>query len=211
MKMVTPRILISAAFVVGMFCSGAMAEMWFYEDFESDLSAWTGKDGGAHHGIIVADPMNPGNQVLTFTELNGYGDIFTRDTFSHLPERTYQLSFDYLGLVNQVPGGSGGFAGLSESLPGEHVWYYGTNTTSGAAAVMIDDGQWHHYDYDFTVPTTWGDSFHLMFEDFRYALPGGTAGDAYFDNISLHTPLPGAVLLGVLGLGTATWRLRRPS
>jgi len=24
-----------------------------------------------------------------------------------------------------------------------------------------------------------------------------------------HTPLPGAVLLGVLGLGTATWRLRR--
>ena len=202
------RILISAAILVGLSCPGALAGPYFYEDFESDLSAWTGKSGGAHHGVIVADPLNGGNQVLKFTQLSGFGDLFTQDAFDLLPGSTYRLSFDYLGLVNQVPGGSGGFAGLSAGLPGEHLWYYGTNPTSGAASVLVDDGQWHHYAYDFTAPTAVGNSVHLMFEDFSGDL-GGAVGDAYFDNVAFQVPLPGAALLGVLGLGTAGWRLRR--
>jgi hypothetical protein len=202
-----PRILISAAILVGTLCQGAVADLYFYEDFESDLSAWTGKSGGVHHGVITTDPLNGGNQVLTFTEPSGFGDLFTQDAFDLPPGSTYRLSFDYLGLVNQEPGGSGGFAGLSAGLPGEHLWYYGTNTTSGAASVLVDDGHWHHYAYDFTAPTAVGNSVHLMFEDFYSGL-GGAAGDAYFDNIAFQIPLPGAILLGILGLGTAGWRLR---
>jgi hypothetical protein len=204
------RILISAAILVGMSCSGALADLWFSEDFESDLSAWTGKSGAAHNGVIVADPLNSDNRVLTFTAVNSHGDIFTLDSFSLIPGQKYTVSFDFLGLVTQASGGSGGFAGLSEGLPGSHMWYYGTNTTSGAAPVLVDDRQWHHYEYEFTSPVKDFDAFHLMFEDFWSGSSGGIAGDAYFDNITLRVvPLPGAALLGALGLGLAGWRLRR--
>jgi hypothetical protein len=196
------QILIAAAMLLGTFCSAACANLYFAEDFESDLSAWTGKDGGAHHGTIVEDPLNPGNHALTFTERNSYGDIFTVATLAFGSGMDVTISFDYLGLVSETLD-DGGFAGLSAGLPSEHMWYYGTNTTSHAAPVLVDDGQWHHYEYELTAPSAIGSGFHLMFEDYM-----GTGGDAFFDNIRVHAPLPGAVLLGAIGMGIAGWRLK---
>ena len=115
----------------------------FSEDFEGDLSAWTGQGGGggAHNGVIVADPL-------------------------------------------------GG----------------GTSAANGAADVLVDDRAWDTYSYTFTAPSSVGSSVHLMFEDF--AGSGGVAGDAYFDNINPN-PVPGAVLLGLLGLSVAGIKLRK--
>ena len=48
----------------------------FFEDFESDLSRWTGKGRGPTSGIIVPDPLQ-GDRALSFTELASGGDIFT--------------------------------------------------------------------------------------------------------------------------------------
>ena len=38
----------------------------FFDDFESDLSLWYGKGGGAHHGFISTNPLEPDN-ALTFS------------------------------------------------------------------------------------------------------------------------------------------------
>lgn len=180
----------------------------FNEDFEGSLSAWVGKSGGGHYGSIVPDPLDATNNVLTFTALNSSGDIFATATgFDLVAGQTYTISFKYLGIPGQgTPGNLGGFAGLSAGLPGDHMWYYGTSTTSGAADVLVDDGSWHSYSYDFTVPLGIGNHIHLMFEDFSGS--GGVAGDVYFDDISL-VPIPGAVLLGMLGLSAAGWKLRK--
>lgn len=201
-------ILISTILLASIFCSGASADLLFQDDFESDLSAWTGKSGGAHHGIIVEDPLNLDNHVLTFTGTNTQGDIYTKQSFALLDGKTYTIAFDYLGQSGSVPGGSGGFAGLSEALPGDHMWYYGTSDAACAAPILVDDGQWHHYLYNFLGAPETGSDVHLMFEDFYHWLEG-VPGDAYFDNVVLHAPLPGALLLGGMGLGIAGWRLKQ--
>lgn len=188
----------------------------FYEDFQGDLSAWVGQSGDptAHHGIIVPDPVNPGsgNRVLTFTQTNWGGDIFaTAAGFAVTPGQQYTISFKYLGDPSQggTPGNLGGYAGISAGFPGNHIWYYGTSNVSGAAPVLIDDGQWHSYSYTFTASAGMN-PVHLMFEDFYlqgYGL-ANVAGDVYFDDIRL-VPIPGAVLLGLLGLSVAGGKLRK--
>ena len=205
---------ILAIVAVQVFATAAQADL-FFDDFESDLSAWVGKSGtpGSHHGSIVTDPLDGSNQVLTFTQTNLGGDIFaTAVGFDLAPGRQYTVSFRYLGDPTQggTAGDLGGYAGLSAGFPGTHIWYYGTNTVSGAAPVLIDDGRWRSYSYSFTTPLGIGNPIHLMFEDFwasGYNLED-VAGDVYFDDVRF-VPVPGAVLLGVLGLSAAGVRLRR--
>jgi len=188
----------------------------FTEDFEVDLSAWTGVGGGAHNGAIVADPLDPtsGNDVLTFTQATWGGDIFgTVAGFNLTPGQEYTVSFRYLGYDPQgagSPGDLGGYAGLAAGFPGSHIWYYGTGTVSGAADVLIDDGQWRKYSYSFTAPLSIGNPVRLMFEDFAHPSYDtiASAPDVYFDDISF-VPVPGAVLLGMLGLSVAGVKLRK--
>jgi len=201
------HILMAVVSVTGIICGSASADFLFQDNFESPngLSAWTGKTNDVHHGVIVDDPLDPTNSVLTFTQRNAYGDIFTKQAFDLVSGETYTVSFDYLGFGGRNPGSSGGYAGLSNDFPGDHIWYYGTVDKSHAAPVLVDDGRWHHYAYEFIAPApTVGNSIHLMFEDFL-----GDPGDAYFDNITFHAPVPGALLLGSMGLSLAGWRLRK--
>jgi hypothetical protein len=205
---------IFALMPVLVLAATARADLLFNEDFEVDLSAWVGQSGGPHHGQIVTDPLDSGNKVLTFTQTNLGGDIFaTAAGFTLVPGQLYTVAFKYLGDPSKggTPGDLGGYAGLSAGLPGSHKWYYGTNTVSGAAPVLVDDGQWHSYRYDFMAPVPGvGSTIHLMFEDFYaqgYPL-NNVAGDVYFDDIAL-VPVPGAVLLGILGLGAVGVKLRK--
>ena len=181
----------------------------FVDDFEGNLAAWTGQTalGGAHNGIIVVDPLNAGNNVLSFSALGSAGDVFTVQQFALTPGLTYQISFDYLGDPTQggVPGDLGGFAGISQDFAGPHTWYYATAGISGAADALVDNGVWAHYIFQFTVPVSFssgggsGSNIRLMFEDFVGS--GGVAGDVYFDNVQISeaVPEPTSVLL----LGTS--------
>ena len=160
----------------------------FQENFESgNLNQWA----SGHHGIIVADPLQPTNHVLTFTALNAAGDIFTA---AALPvgnsNQQYILKFDYLGLAtsNSGPFGLGGFVGLWVSGTEPHYWIAGT-TEAGLntpwSVLLRDDGVWYHYEIDITplIQSNGLAEVHLMLED--WISSGGVPGDAYFDNIQL--------------------------
>ncbi len=184
--------------------SGVSAAALFVDDFESDLSLWTGRGGSVHNGVIVADPLNAGNNVLTFSNTVTGGDIFTAAQFNLSAGQQYQISFDYLGLAQtgSVANDFGGFAGMAADIWGDAaIWYYGTSTGSNASDVLIDDGVWRNYTYNFTAPISFdegvvGNDLYLMFEDAT-----GVAGDVYFDNIQLQAvPVPAALYLFVSGL-----------
>jgi len=125
-------VLVIGLFLLSMF-GIAQASTLFGEQFNSDLSAWTGKSGGTHHGQIVNDPLNSQNRVLNFTALGSAGDIFSASTFLSLTSGQYILSFDYLGLDSGhgINGNLGGTIGYSYGLPGNHVWLAGTTLSGG--------------------------------------------------------------------------------
>jgi hypothetical protein len=188
----------------------AAASALFIEGFEGDLSLWTGQGVGAHHGIIVIDPLDASNSnhVLTFTDTNLGGDIFTVDEFGS-SGAGFILSFDYLGRpeLGGVEGNLGGFVGYSLEFPGEHVWLAGTNNSSGAQDILPDTGQWEHVEIGFEAT---GEPIHLMLQD---CWCGGATGpgDAFFDNFRLtQIPEPNTALLltlGLIGMGVRRRRL----
>ena len=193
-------ILILAVSALATLCAPtpARAGLLFFDDFESDLSQWTGKAGGAHHGQIVSDPVEA-DHAMNFTQLNASGDIFSSGAFSSSSQK-FRLSFDYLGdpSLGGVAGNLGGFIGRSLGLPAGHTWLAGTSGASGAAPILADDGTWHHYSIDFMTSS----SIHVMIEDFSGSR--GVVGDAYFDNVRLESvPEPTTLMLFGMGLVAA--------
>ena len=185
----------------GFFCIGltsvfaAQPAVLFEDKFESgNLDQWTGDVHGPHHGQIVADPLKAGNRVLTFTELDANGDVFSAaPIWLKEGNRQYIVSFDYLGLAQpgSLPGNLGGFLGIATSVDlwqEGRFWLGGTDPSGINTAMGVqleDDGAWHHYEIDITplVEQEAITEVHLMVEDWRDI--GGVPGDVYFDNIQL--------------------------
>ena len=168
----------------------------FYDNFESgNLDLWTGKFGPAHQGIIVPDPFNPNNNVLTFTGVDFGGDIFSATPIVLEGPHRFVLSFDFLGLpVNGVqPPEYGGFAGITAwpfSPANPVYWLAGTyppevNVPPPAGTVLVADGSWHHYKIDLTdvAASNQLTGISIVLED--WAGRGSVPGDVFFDNILL--------------------------
>src|SRR5258708_7926626 len=121
-----------ASVVVGLIAITAIAASpaagpLFSEDFEGSLaSQWTGRGNAGTSGFIVADPIRPSNNVLSFHSLSSGGDIFSK-TIGVTKSAKYRLSFDYLGKP-----GSGGIIGVSLGTPDHHRWLAGTAGPKGA-------------------------------------------------------------------------------
>ena len=167
------------------------AETLFSDNFEDPhLSQWVGKGGGAHHGVVVNDPLRPGNHVRTFTELNWAGDVYG-PALPVTPGQSYFVRFEYLGLLDPHSGAHagnlGGFVGFADDTPGQHRWLAGTALIGGAEDdPLLDNGQWHTYTVRFDPFATFtpqGNAIRVMLEDFLESQ--GVAGDAFFDNLSL--------------------------
>ena len=177
------------------------AQLTVFEDtFESgNLSQWIGPSGTPHHGQIVPDPVNPANHVLTFTAVNAAGETFSTAAIpASASSKRYILSFDFLALpVSAVPPAEyGGFAGIN-TTPGwglPHYWLAGTylpalNVPASVATVLVTDGQWHHYEIDFTeiIASNSIFAFQVMLEDWYDR--GSIPGDVYFDNVRVLVDL----------------------
>ncbi len=202
------RIMLGALALASVACA-SHADIVYSEDFESGLSLWTGKQGGAHSGLIVSDPLNDFNNVLSFSGLVGGGDMFSQDLIELGADQSYRISFDYLGLPTRLTrdNDSGGYVGFSGSNTSSHSWLWATGSASGASDVLVDDGQWHSYQFDFTTANLGvGDSVRLMLEDFSGS--GGVSGDAFFDNLEIAT-VPGPATAVLLGVGGALAIRRR--
>jgi hypothetical protein len=180
--------------------STANAATVFSDDFEGDLSRWTGQGGGSHSGVIMPDPVGSGRgNVLAFSNLTIGGDIFTANVFSL--SGTVTISFDYLGLTNLggVYGDLGGFLGVFDGLylPTADNWKAGTQDSYPSPTMihLIDDGAWRRY--TITLSGTEAGAFRLALEDFSGS--GGVPGDALFDNIQIQTvpAVPAVLSIGV--------------
>ncbi|MBO6514095.1 MAG: hypothetical protein JJ974_09035 [Phycisphaerales bacterium] len=208
----SPRALITlSALATGVLASAASADALFQDDFENTLGKWAGKDGGTHHGMLVIDPFDHSNTVLTFNRLNSAGDMFSREAMELEIGTTYVLSFDYLGLATGAarPGDHGAYVGFSEDMPARHVWKWATGTNSGAEDVLIDNNRWNSYEFEFTAADLGlNGTVHLMIEDF--AGSDGAPEDVFFDNFEIRPatiPAPStAALLGLTGLTVARRR-----
>ncbi|HKQ38528.1 MAG TPA: hypothetical protein VJ063_10655 [Verrucomicrobiae bacterium] len=170
----------------------------FQDNFESgNLSLWTSKTV-PHQGRIVPDPLDSGNHVLTFTGVNSAGDIFSAPPIPvSAPPARYILSFDFLALSSGgTPSEYGGFAGITTDPAGfqPHYWIAGTygpalNVPSSVATILSTNGQWRHYEIDFTDIIRAGaiTQFQVMLEDWYDR--GSVPGDVFFDNVKvLITP-----------------------
>jgi pimeloyl-ACP methyl ester carboxylesterase len=172
-----------------------LSNVLFSDDFEEDLSKWTGKEGEKTSGVIVEDPIE-GDRALSFNELNAGGDIFTLDPLQSSSGK-YRLTFDYLGVEKSgsVPDDLGGFAGYSYSLTPDKIgnvvenWLAGTQddypkdptVKDEALEVLLkDSGRWESVSIEFSEEQP----IHLSFEDYR--LSDGVPEDVYFDNIRLE-------------------------
>jgi len=208
-KMNSNSRIMLGALALASVAGASHADIVFSEDFESGLSLWSGKNGGAHHGEIVNNPLGGLNNVLTFDGLNYAGDIFTDDLIELQSDQSYRFSFDYLGLATDRSriSDTGGYIGFSGISTGSHSWHWATGSVSGASDVLVDDGQWHSYEFDFTTADLGvGDSVRLMIEDFSGS--GGVSGDAFFDNLEIAT-VPGPATAVLLGVGGALVIRRR--
>ncbi|MCH7813103.1 MAG: hypothetical protein IID40_03690, partial [Planctomycetes bacterium] len=187
--------MLFATAVLLMWCGHSHGAPLFVDDFEGDLSQWTGKNGGSHHGVIVADPLRPGNSVLSFDALENAGDVYSPDIVFAAGE-PITISFEYLGLAlpQSVPDDFGGFLGISDHNDGlVSIWLAATRedyagSSDGLEEHLVDDDQWHSYSITIANPFP---SFHIMLEDWIFS--GGVPGDVFFDNIEVSS-LPGTTV-----------------
>lgn len=185
-KIIVLPLLLATAFA-------ARADVVLFEDtFESgNLNQWTSKPGDTHSGAIVADPLNPTNNVLTFTAVKFGGDVFSAAPIPVSTQEKFTLSFDFLGLNQGVENGA--FLGVVPAPgadPATFYWLASTypaeiNAPASAATPLTADGTWRHYEIDLTDVIAAGGwtNLHLALED--WAGLGSVPGDALFDNIRL--------------------------
>lgn len=156
------------------------AESSLSQDFEGALSGWSGASGGSHGGVIVPDPQEWGNNVLSFTATGSSAAIFSPE-FAVGRYDTLLLTFDYLG--NPPQGGeSGGRLGFANSDYSDTQWLAGTSGLTGDPLILADDGRWHSYRISFDpsesfIPDT---GIRLIITD-----AVDPAENAYFDNVEL--------------------------
>ncbi len=207
-RIMTRNALMIGLIVLSVAYSAKSQVSVFSEDFEGDLSQWTGQSYGPHHGAIVSDPITPANNALSFTGLNNGGDMFSIPGVVLQLGQPYTFSVDYLGqaVANSTPDNFGGFVGLANSVEDPHTdkaWLFGTKAGYPFQREhLIDDGQWRTYSYSVTLDrleiNATDDVVHVMLED--WVSSGPSIGDVFFDNISL-TLVPEPTTLVLLAVG----------
>ena len=195
--------------LVALASTTAQAGVLFSDSLQGSLatSNWIGNSNGQ----ITSAPT--GGNALNFTNTRGGGDLFSK-IITGTGVGTYTLKVDYLcqnangcaGFIGLHPGGSVNTTPYSQGYDNWLVTdapqtYPTPFTFSTSSAGFVTNT------FNFTVSS--GGQFGLKPEDFS-----GTAGDAYFRNISLSSgavpePAAWALMLGGFGMMGAAVRRRR--
>ena len=202
--------IIATALGVALFATpiATHAQVTIFADtFEAgNLDQWVGRSGPqSHSGVIVTDPLNPANNVLTFTAQAIGGDMFGAVPGSVNPAIQHlTISFDFLARpAITPPSDNGGFVGINpDTTYPSPYWLAGTVAVwlIPANGILLDvDEQWHHYDFDFTAVAAANNltSFFVVLEDFL-ASANSVAGDAYFDNVQVTARLDSSVIAALV-------------
>ena len=193
--------LATVAILLGCFiASRSTAQVVLFDDnFEGNLSAWSTPG----YGVIVPDPLDAGNKVLSFSHTANSGNMWS-SPLSVSAGTIYVFSFRYLG--NADGSDSGGYLWLVDPAYGNvatcPVW--GTHPAN-ANVELIDDGQWHSYQLTFAVTDFFAPmsgQLQVTVEDWDGAAgvspPANVAGDAFFDDIQIYE-------LGAVPSDVSTW------
>ncbi len=173
----------------------------FNGDFEAGESPWDFSDN-AFIGDDLADPIPPVNQLAILEESSDYtaGDslVTVFQEFSHAGGAA-QLHFDFRILTEGEE---------MQETDQFQVWLNSALLLDVASTDDPADGAVHHQVLDVTLLASPPDNvleFRLVGDDDEISTT------VEIDNVCIApVPLPGAALLGVLGLGMAGRRLGRP-
>ena len=200
--------LLLATGVMALSATAAQAATVFQDTFATTPVAPGPQYTQNNSGQVVTVA---GVSALHFTSLGSGGDLFSQ-TFAG--PGTYTLSIDYLCAT---AGGCGGYVGL---IPGSTATVPATPINGGDAWLATDTQAAYGTPFTlvgnaqgfttntFTFTVTSPGMFGLKLEDFVGS--GGTAGDAYFRNLSVNgVPEPGTWAMMLMGLGMVGFGLRR--
>lgn len=196
------KILLATAVAILASSVGAQAAVLFSDDFQTSISASKWAIPGSAQ--IVAAPVGGGN-AMNFANQGSGGDLFSQ-IIAGTGAGHYSIKFDYF---SRTPGGGGAFIGLyptgtTTTVPNATAFddWMGTDSpasyptaftfSSGAGFTTVN------LSFDVTTATPWG----LKLEDFVGA--GGSAGDAYFRNLTVSSvDVPEPLTLSLFGAGLA--------
>lgn len=182
------KMLLLLAASIFVLVAGSSNAQIVAETFDSDLSAWPLNKSG----IIVEDPFDETNSVLTFQAANAIYDLKSDSIYCDA-EATYVFSFRYLGLPGpqSAQDNCGGYISIQTTPLIGYDW----DTTPCEVAYegdLVDDGQWHSYELQFQLSDLGGapgDPIYIAIEDWNGAAsacpPDATVGDVFFDDVIL--------------------------
>ena len=202
------KILAMAVTVSALMTSAASGATLFSDSFTAPLDV--SKYSTTGHAQIVTGP--DGGNAMNFTATQGGYDLLS-NAIAGTGAGTYTLSVDY---SCATVGGCGGFIGLypggaTSTNPGSSDGWLATDTqyafSTPFTLVSANGTSFTHNSFTFDV--TSAGSFALKLEDFN-----GSAGDAYFRNLTLTNaavPEPAMWTLMITGFGLVGGAARRRS
>jgi hypothetical protein len=160
--------------------ANATPQLLFSDTFGGNLDQWVTND----HGIIVPDPLVPGNNALAFSALNSGGDLWS-PVIPGTSAGVFTLGFYVLGDCGKASG-CGAFFGIQQVSGGEH-WITSDTTFPGLVSTFPDTGAWEWVTVSFTATS----AFQVKFEDYAgspnaypYTVAGGAS--AYFKDLQIY-------------------------
>jgi hypothetical protein len=210
-KIITNLLLVICfELVISITGSGeARADLVTNGDFETgDLSGWdysgtvvVGSEADFHLGAGAVGSFPVGDYAVDFGGGNLSNDGIISQELETILGQEYSLTFDY-GRLREDTGGPQSLQIEVISLPDENPLFKTTITDSSAELdlSLLFNG----YSYQFT---SYSSSVLLSFRD----VSSGTIGtDGVLDNVSVvPVPVPGAVLLSIIGLSAVGIKLRK--
>lgn len=199
-------IMLSLAVIVTNSASAAMY------DFEDKIDTWyaDGTPGGPDDSVWMGQFLGINSPLKYSHDLNDDVDFSAGD---FVIDATLELDFTDADLLEA--GDEHGWFIISYDFRENATVYLDYNPVAGSYEAVEDLGEIGSGQYDLLLNVDWLNDDGILDVQIQISNPLGT-GNAALDHSRLYgtaqvVPVPGAVLLGVLGLGTAGMRLRRRS